>query len=239
MSDNTPTAPADRRAAWPKAAGAVVAAIIVAAIVITWQIATRPAPADQPAGSPPATATVDEGRCPSAEVVMSGTVTVAPEAIWSLVGTVAAPEVDGAGPLVVDPDGYRHCYARTPTGALVAALNLGAMGSDPALAQRIAQDGLVPGALRDRLLSTPAASSGSGGSAQFAGFRMVSYDGATAVVDVGMRAANGGYGSIMAELVWHEGDWRYSVRGEGAGQELAVTYSWPPSLTGYIPWSGV
>lgn len=239
MSQHTPNPPTERRTAWPKTAAAVVAAIIVAAIAITWQIATRPDPVVPRAGSSPATAPVGVGQCPASEIVMTGTVTVAPETIWSLVGTVAAPEVDGAGPLVVDPDGYRHCYARTPTGALVAALNLGAMGSEPALARRIAEDGLVPGPLRDRLAASPAASSGSGGSAQFAGFRMVSYDGTTAVVDVGMRAANGGYASILAELVWYEGDWRYSVRGEGDGQELAVTYSWPPTLAGYIPWSGV
>lgn len=238
MSDHTPTPPADRPAAWPKAAGAVVAAIIVAAIIITWQIATRSA---QPTPEPPATT---EGQapaagCPEGPVQMSGTLTAAPETTWVLVARMATPTVDQAGPGLVDPDGYRHCYTRTPTGALVAAANLVAMGSVPELADRLATDGMMPGPLRDRVLASPEPGSSAPTSSQLRGFRMVSYDGETAVVDLGLQAANGGYGSLMITLVWHDGDWRYGVRGEGAGQELDVTISWPPTLTGYIHWAGV
>jgi hypothetical protein len=68
---------------------------------------------------------------------------------------------------------------------------------------------------------------------------MVSYDGNKTVVELGLQTNNGGYGSVMVELVWHDGDWRYGVRGEGAAQDLAVTYSWPPSLVGFILWAGV
>ena len=170
---------------------------------------------------------------------MAGTVTVAPDATWSLVGKVVTPTVPEAGPATIDPDGYRRCYARTPVGALTAAANLAAMGSDPTLADRLAHDGLMPGALQDRLLASPEPSSAASGGAQLRGFQVVSYDGTNATINLGMQAQNGGYGVATMDLVWHEGDWRIGVRGEGEAQEMAVTYSWPPSLVGFVLWSGI
>ncbi len=239
MGEQQPKPPAARRpVTWTWVAAAVVLAIVVTGVVVVWRIATRP---DGPQGvvTPAATAPAPEGSCPDAPVEMSGTVTTGPDATWVLIGTMAAPAVEDAGPAMVDEDGYRHCYARTPVGALVAAVNLAAMGSEPSLAGRLASDALVPGALRDRLLASPQPSSSSSGGGQLRGFRIVSYDGSTAVVELGMQTTNGGYGSVMVELVWYDGDWRYGVRGEGATQDLAVTYSWPPSLVGFIIWAGI
>ena len=239
MNQHPDTTPPPRRPAtltWMAAALAV--AIIAAALVVSWRIASLPAPATPE--TPQATSTQDDqGQCPAGPVEMAGTVTVAPEATWSLVGKVVAPTVPEAGPATIDPDGYRRCYARTPLGALTAAANLAAMGSDPALAGRLADDGLMPGALRDRLLSTPEPSSATAGGAQIRGFQMVSYDGTATTINLGMQAQNGGYGVATIELVWHEGDWRIGVRGEGEAQEMAVTYSWPPSLVGFVLWAGI
>ena len=93
-------------------AAALAVAIIAAAIVVSWRIASLPAPATPQ--TPQATSTQDDqGQCPAGPVEMAGTVTVAPEATWSLVGKVVAPTVPEAGPATIDPDGYRHCYART------------------------------------------------------------------------------------------------------------------------------
>lgn len=219
-------------------AAGVVIAIVLAGVAVSWRIATRPDPAPttvQPSASMP----VADGQCPAGRIELGGTVTAAPQTMWVLVGKMAAPTVTDAGPAVIDADGYRHCYARTPTGALVAAANLAAMGSDPTLAQRLAADGLAPGALRDRLLATPEPTPGTSGGAQLRGFRMVSYDGTTAVIDLGLQASNGGYGSVMVELLWHAGDWRIGLRGDGAAQEMAVTYSRAATLAGFIPWAGV
>ena len=239
MGEQQPESSAARRSVtWAWVAAAVVLAIAVAGVVVAWRIATRPDTSWSEV-TPTATAPAPEGSCPEGPVEMSGTVTTGPDANWVLVGKMAAPTVEDAGPAVEDEDGYRHCYARTPLGALVAAANLAAMGSEPSLAGRLTSDALVPGALRDRLLASPQPSSSSSGSGQLRGFRMVSYDGTKAVVELGMQTANGRYGSVMVELVWYDGDWRYGVRGEGAAQDLAVTYSWPPSLVGFIVWSGV
>ena len=240
MGEQQPESPAAQRSVtWTWVAAAVVLAIIVTGVVVAWRIATRPQTPEPGVVTPAATAPVTEGSCPDGPVEMSGTATTGPDATWVLVGKMAAPTVADAGPAVVDEDGYRHCYARTPVGALVAAVNLAAMGSEPSLVGRLASDALVPGALRDRLLASPQPSSSSTGGGQLRGFRMVSYDGSKAVVELGMQANNGGYGSVMVELVWHDGDWRYGVRGDGAAQDLAVTYSWPPSLVGFILWAGV
>ena len=232
--------PADRPAVRTWIAAAVVIAIVLAGVAVSWRIAARPDPTSTTTAVPTSTgAPVADGQCPPGRIELAGTVTAAPQTMWVLVGKMAAPTVTDAGPAVIDTDGYRHCYARTPTGALVAAANLAAMGSDPTFTHRIATDGLMPGSLRDSVLASPQPSSASSGGAQLRGFRMVSYDGTTAVVDLGLQTANGAYGSAMVQLSWHEGDWRYAVRGEGPSQELAVTYSWPPTLIGFIDWSGV
>ena len=114
----------------------IAAAVAIAAIValglflaVSNLVGEDPQPAPPAAGAPtPTTATPSPASeasvCGLTAVEMTETVNAAPETTWTLVGTTAAPAVDGHGPGTIDPDdGYRSCYARTPTGALVAAGN--------------------------------------------------------------------------------------------------------------------
>ncbi len=171
-------------------AAAVVIAIVLAGVAVSWRIATRPDPAPTTTVQPSASMPVADGQCPAGRIELGGTVTAAPQTMWVLVGKMAAPTVTDAGPAVIDTDGYRHCYARTPTGALVAAANLAAMGSDPTLAQparRRRTD--ARSAARLGCWPAPQPTLGASGGAQLRGFRMVSYDGTTAVIDLGLQAA--------------------------------------------------
>ena len=69
----------------------------------------------------------DTSVCGLPDVALSGSLEKAPSAKWSLVGTIAAPTVDGQGPGRVDADGFRSCFAHTPSGAVVAAANIAAL----------------------------------------------------------------------------------------------------------------
>lgn len=240
MSEPTPNP--NGKSFWtPRAmvAAGVVAAIVIAGVVLAVAnmiTRTPDAPARPPTVTSPSTG--PDAGCPQLPThTGSGTITAAPATTWTLVGRMAAPAVAEAGPAVVDPDGWRHCYARTPTGALVAAANYIAMTDVAELHARLAQDGLMPSEARDRLMASPEPFNRPGDPMQIRGFRMVSFTTDTAVVDLAVEM-RGSSAAMTVTLHWYDGDWRLGVRGDGANQELDVDYSFPPSLYGYIAWAG-
>ena len=90
-----------------------------------------------------------------------------PPAQWTLIGTVAAPSSDDAGPAVTDAaTGIRSCYAQTPTGALFAAANFLAAVSDPQLLEtavdQLAADGPGRDAALEQIRTNPGAVVGTG-----------------------------------------------------------------------------
>ena len=224
---------------------AVIAAILLLGVVVALSnvfsseddTATRPSPAATPAPSASASAaTVSASVCGLEAAQDSGSVAAAPPATWSLVGTTAAPTIDGAGPGAVDTDGYRSCYARTPVGALLAASNLVAMGSQPTLQEKVNRGSVAPGPGRDRALAQPPASAGpTGVRVQIAGFRVLRYSGTSADVDVALRTSNGAIGGQVFNLVWSDGDWKVRLGDSG---ELLTPLVQLPDLSGYIPWAG-
>ena len=223
----------------------VVAAIVVLGLVLSltnlFGGKTEPTPT-APAPSPSITATAaptaqDEASvCGLDAVEMSGTVTTPPTATWALVGTTAAPSIKGEGPGKIDDDGYRSCYARTPTGALVAAANYAAIGSYAPLRARFYEEATVPGPGRDALLKKPITGAGEGGTrVQIAGFRILRYDGDQADVDVAFRTSNGAVGAMVLNLQWSGGDWKIRVADDGTELSPVVQL---PSLSGYTLWAG-
>lgn len=197
-----------------------------------------PAPTTPPVvASPRATATT---AAPLASICglpgyePTGTLTKAPTATWTLVGTTAAPKTDAAGPGQVDQDGYRNCYAHTPEGALLAGANFLAMSSKPDLAKRVAEGSVAPGPGRDRALAAPS-NSGGGTRIQTMGFRVLSYTGDKASIDIAFRTSNGAYAAIVWELVWSDGDWKFRLTDSG---ELVNQPVQLKDLGGYVPWSG-
>lgn len=251
MSDNNAsTSPADdneKSSASKKFIGSavVVAAILVLGLVLSLtnllggKTETTP-PASAPSASTPATTppitTSDASVCGLDAVEMSGTVTAPPTAMWALVGTTAAPSIKGQGPGNIDEDGYRSCYARTPSGALLAAANYAAIGSHDPLRKKFYEQAFAPGPGRDAILSKPLPSSdGSGVRVQIAGFRILRYDGKQADVDLALRTSSGAMGATVLNLQWSEGDWKLRLADDGS--ELSPTVQLP-SLNGYVLWAG-
>ena len=249
MSDNNASSPPadENNGASKKVIGSavVVAAIVVLGLVLSltnlFGGKTEPTPTPAPSPSSPATAAPtaqnEASVCGLDAVEMSGTVTTAPTATWALVGTTAAPSINGQGPGEVENDGFRSCYARTPTGALLAASNLLAMGSEaPLLGKKMNERSTVPGPGRDAAMARPPAQVDSSGvRIQIAGFRINRYDGNTADVDIAIRTSTGVIAAQVFTLKWVEGDWKVVLADSG---DLPSPMSQLPSLSGYVAWSG-
>jgi hypothetical protein len=165
----------------------------------------------------------------------SGTLAGAPEATWTFVGTMAAPGGGQAGPGVTSDEGVRSCYAHTVEGALTAAANMWAMGSDARLGKLVTQQLTVEGPGRDAALARESTGSGNGLQAQIAGFKVLSYSASDATIDVAFRLTEGQLASSAIALRWDEGDWRVLLTDQGDVPYDAVRLT---SLGSYIPWAG-
>ncbi|ANP74867.1 hypothetical protein [Cryobacterium arcticum] len=226
------------------AAAIVIGVIVLAAIVVLVGGLFRDDndTASAPTATTTATPTVDE-----ADVSICGlpghdtenTLTAAPTNEWELVGTVAAPtDPNGAGPGVVD-DGIRSCYSHTAKGALFAVVNYFALASDARNSSALF-DLVEPGKGRDAAIAAQAAEpiTSAGTRLQVAGFRINSYDGQEAVVDVAWSVTSQGGALVSFPMVmhWAEGDWKIVLTDEGT---FPYTSSALTNLGGYLPWAGV
>ncbi len=177
----------------------------------------------------------DPSVCGLTDVVLSGTVDEPPPAQWSLVGTIAAPTVEGQGPGVVDDDNFRSCFAHTPTGAVVAAANLAAMGSYPPVRSRFYREAIAPGPGRDALAAKPAPQGASDGvRLQVAGFQVLRYTGEQADIDLAFRSNTGQLFGFTLYLSWAEGDWKARMADDGSD---LTSISPITDLSGYVAWS--
>lgn len=230
--------------------GFIVAAVVVVIIVVVGVVLgvrgmsgnddATPAPTssgDPARPSPTATEAVDGGDasvCGLAGEELSGTVSTAPVAEWAYQGVIAYPTSPEFGPGVADASSVRTCFQHSPEGALFAAANAIAQGSDPATAEPWLNQALSDGANRDRFLSEAGAQGTSGMRLELVGFRLLAYDGDTARVDLGYQVSGAGQAgavSAVTELVWQDGDWK--VR---ADLEEPLDVAPVPDLAGYVSW---
>jgi len=244
MSDNQPTEQNPFTSRRFILAAVVVGVILLCAVVLVvgTVVGGQAKPTAGPSGpassspSQPAASEADRSMCGLPGFEKSGTLTQAPNSKWELVGTVAAPtDPKGAGPGKVDTSGFRSCYAHTPTGALYSAANILALVSDRSLQREVADKLTVPGPGRDALLEQSGTSSSSPVRYQIAGFKLNSYSGDQATVDIAVNLSTGELVSFPFALQWDDGDWKVKTTDDGG-------FTLPPaqlqSLGGYIPWSG-
>ncbi|MEO7017080.1 MAG: hypothetical protein ABI067_11140 [Leifsonia sp.] len=223
----------------------VVVGVIVlcAVIVIISNLAggkNNADPTPSSSSAPPSTTAAtdpDPSVCGLKGYETTGTVDAPPPAKWLLVGTVAAPtDPKTIGPGVTASDGLRTCFAHTPTGALYAASNVVAMGSDATLRKDVAEKLIVPGPGRDAAIAS--ANTGNDSATvryQIAGYKVLSYDGKTAKVDIAVNSSTGQLVSFVWSLQWTDGDWKFVVTDDGASPNAPAPLT---SLGGYTPWSG-
>ncbi|WP_051143504.1 hypothetical protein [Acidipropionibacterium acidipropionici] len=219
-------------------AGGLVVVVLAAGIALGVsqcagsRTSTPPAVTRPASASPAGTSACDEGR-----TRMSGTVSKAPEADWSIVGTMAAPGSRGSGPGEAAPGGFRRCFAHTPEGALMAAANFTAMMSAPELMGRMARDSVLPGPGRDAAIAknfgASASAAPAGASVQIAGFQMIAYDGRSTQINIAVKVAGAGSASVPWQLGWSGGDWKFKVADDG---EVLFDPTALEDMSGYITW---
>lgn len=224
-------------------AAVLVVALVAAAIVIfllpKGESDAEPGPSAHGTSSTTAAASIGAavagssvcGLPASAETSLG----VAPETKWELVGTMAAPTDPKIGPGKTDAQGIRSCFAHTPKGALYAAVNLWALGSDPSKERAIAEQLAARGPGREAGMKAPQTQAPSSSvKIQIAGFN-VSYTASQAVVDLAFKADNGALASVRTTLLWQDGDWKGVVADNGAPLEEPRQVR---DLSGFVPWSG-
>ena len=229
-------------------AAALVVALLAATIVIfllpKGDNTTQPAPSSA-AGSATATqsAPADEagksvcGLPSSTETALGA----APKSKWELVGKMAAPtDPKTFGPGLTDGEGFRSCFAHSPTGALYAAANVVALGSSATHDElKLAENFLVPGPGRDAAMAQARArtsTAGSGETAQISGFLVKSYSPTEADVDLAIKLPNGALGHSVLSLRWVAGDWKVKASDDG---QIFTNVAQLSDLSGFILWSGV
>jgi hypothetical protein len=187
----------------------------------------------------------DVSACGLEALETTGTLTVAPEVEWGLLGTTAVPSSTTAGPGVLGDDGLRACFQHTPEGALLATANYFAMSATADTRKALVEGSVLEGPGRDALLAlvateeSPSAEDSPAGPeirVQIQGFKILYYDGASATVDIAYRGSNGALAAQAYELKWHDGDWKLVVRDNGDPPTSASLLS---SLADYVTWSGV
>jgi len=132
-------------------------------------------------------------------------------------------------------------YAHTPTGALLAATQIGARylispGDDW---RRVVQEQVLSGPGRDvyvekRAKVTSSAPPGTYG--QFAGFRFVTYTPDVAVIQLVSRFSDGTLQVSTYTVRWVNGDWRLQLQPDGGA---SPTLQRVDNLAGFVPWGGI
>jgi hypothetical protein len=226
------------------ASAAVLAVLVVLGVVVTLLTvfdgdASTPTPAAPSSSSDPTKTPTDPAasRCGLEGLDKSGTLSQPPDDVtWELVGTIAIPASEDAGPGVIEDSGLRYCYAHTPEGALLMAANTltwSEVGSDEILANSVASG---PGREAAEAEWNDAADNPEGNERRFqiTAFKLSAYTDEAAMVDLVIQSGEGQLVSMPMELAWENGDWRLRLTPDGSlfnGKAL-------PDLTGYVLWSG-
>lgn len=223
----------------PRRARAVAGGAVCVALVISGCTgASSPAPASAgPTSSAPAVSVpASDSVCGLDSVEMTGMFEQMPtDTSWEAIGASDAPTSEQMGPGLVDADGLRRCYARTPAGAVLAASNIVAMGAEPAMVRPMLERAVMPGPGQDVALAALDAQIGSTQVTvryDLTAARLVSYDGTRALVDVGIATTDQLYLSQILTLEWSGGDWLVALTTDG---QLGSAMGKVSSFAGYVP----
>ena len=216
------------------AAAMVLGLIVLLGIVLSLTAGKGDSPAATESRPRPAASAPPPNGCDLSASDERIPTTTPEETRWELVGKMIAPTAPTElGPGRVD-DGFRTCFARTPKGALYAAVNFWATSTaktDAETYRRLAVDSPTRDAAikaaRDQ--TTPQLNG-----LQVAGFAFSAYDERRASVKLAFRLEDGRLVAADTTLLWTGGDWRYEIpldQGRGAVSQIA-------DLAGFVAWKG-
>ncbi|MGW2083051.1 hypothetical protein ACWCOW_40295 [Streptomyces sp. NPDC001939] len=194
-----------------------------------------------PSVSLPANDDVLGNVCPTLADKSTTVPTTAPKGVtWNLEEGFALPSSTASGPARVEGD-VAHCYAHTPIGALIAAVQITCRQMSAKDWESIVERQSV-GDGKDYYLTKRRAIEKKKGSqalaadqhGQIAGFQFITYSADTAVVDLVWRARDGSLGAGSATMKWDQGDWKNEITRTPAAPGGAID-----NLDGYTAWGGV
>ena len=157
---------------------------------------------------------------------------------WEVSRRVVVPRSSAYGPGKQDPDGFRRCFAHSPTGAVYAAYNAVAAMADQRKVLTTVGKLMLPGPNTDALLADlrkePAEEDAN--PTQLAGYRVLDASADRATVMLAMPVETAFVGATFT-LVWSAGDWR--VVPPTPGEPVGAPYAQQRDLSGFVAWSGV
>lgn len=223
----------DRRSVtWWWIATIFVVAVLVAALAVIL-LGPNEGPA---AGSPPAT-TEAPAVCDPAPGPQDVPGTTPAGIEWRVSpAKVVLPYSKTAGPLI-EAGPIARCYSQDPVGAVLAASQIYARFLAPNRQEgaQIAQEQMVPGPERDRLLESLSTPTDSPEQIQWRAFRYLSYTSDQAVVVMALESnAGSGVVGIPMTLEWRDEDWKWNYDAYTPGYPLSEA-----DLSTYVQWSGI
>lgn len=193
--------------------------------------------------TPPPPASPRPGAIAPPDAQLDQTVPTSPPADvrWELYQRVALPYSATAGPRTIDGAVARG-YAHTPTGALIAAVQVPAreLLSPGDSWRQVVEQQVAPGAGRDRFvqLRSQVTSDGTPDPRlnQVAGFRFVTYAPDLAVIQFASKSGTGHMQVTTTTMKWSGNDWKLVLQPDGSESPTVQAIS---DLTGMVAWSGV
>lgn len=239
MADQAPSP--FRRPGFLAAAG-FLAIIVVLGVVVAVASSGGDSAGDSavPATAPPGASSAPGGSCHPTDTTQQVPTTAPPGVRWELFQAIALPTSATAGPLVQHGE-QRSCYAHTPVGAMIAALQISARLTYSSQWRVILDQQVVDGPGKTALARERASTGArpplpAGEVAQVAGFRFITYSADTAVISLLLRLAPSTYAESTLTVKWQDGDWRLELQPDGSPDIAGPQRS---SLEGYVAWGGV
>ncbi|WP_460649820.1 hypothetical protein [Kribbella endophytica] len=197
--------------------------------------AATPTPATSPAASPQTSTTANTCNLPDTDQTIP---TKAPPTDgWEVSRRVVVPRSTTYGPGTTDDDGFRRCFAHSPTGAVYAAYNAIAALGDQHQAIQTTKKLMLPSQDTTTLLTKLKSEKPTDGpAAQLAGYRILdaTEDRVTVVLALPVEEE---YMSANLTLVWHDDDWR--VVPPKPGDTFGAPFSQHRDLDDFVTWKGL
>lgn len=161
--------------------------------------------------------------------------------IWKFEAGLLVPTKATIGPGARDANGVATCFARSPVGAVFAAMNALAQIRDESLAVAVLEKRMAPGPGRTRAVNQArtaqrnATPGRAAADVQFVGFKVIDYTPTRTVLSLAVQTDIEHIGGMAVTLSWVDGDWRVALRSDGSISGDPDVLS---ALDGYVRFRG-